>query len=133
MTDVETLRVLEGDAVRATAYALDQQYGFVSEATQYYKRAVSGLEQFVTERPDYADGFYLLGNAYFADNQRPKAIQAYTKALELAPAFAKAHYNLGMIYVLERNRTSAMAQYNQLLKVDSELAAQLKAEIDKIG
>ena len=103
-----------------------------AEATQYYKRAVSGLEQFVEERPDYADGFYLLGNAYFADNQRRKAVEAYNKALELSPAFTKAYYNLGMIYVLEKNKRSATSQYDRLVKLDPALAAQLKAEIDKI-
>src|SRR5690606_19538289 len=73
-----------------------------AEATQYYRRAVAGLEQFIKERPDYADGYYLLGNAYFADNQRAKAIDAYNKALELSPMFTKARYNLGVIYSLEK-------------------------------
>src|SRR5690606_27111040 len=72
------------------------------------------------------------GNAYFADNQRRKAVEAYNKALELSPAFTKAYYNLGMIYVLEKNKRSATSQYDRLVKLDPALAAQLKAEIDKI-
>ena len=102
------------------------------EATQYYKRAVTGLEVFVKERPDYSDGYYLLGNAYFADNQRQKAISAYRQALALIPAFAKARYNLGFLLALEKDKGAAMEQYNALLSLDASLAKDLKVEIDKL-
>ena len=75
---------------------------------------------------------YLLGNAYFSDNQRDKAIETYNKCLELNPRFAKARLNLGRTLVLKRDKAGAMVQYNELLKIDQKRAAQLKADIDKL-
>lgn len=102
-----------------------------SDAEGYYRRAVAGLEEFVKERPDYADGYYLLGNAYFADNKRRRAIESYQKAIDLSPMFARAYYNLGHVYLVEGNKGAATEQYNILNNIDKSLADMLKAEIDK--
>ncbi|MCA1608320.1 MAG: tetratricopeptide repeat protein, partial [Acidobacteria bacterium] len=66
-----------------------------AEASVNYKRAVKGLEENSTKNPENWDVHYLLGNAYFADNQRDKAITSYKRALQLNPRFAKGYYNLG--------------------------------------
>ncbi|MCV4684639.1 tetratricopeptide repeat protein, partial [Escherichia coli] len=76
-----------------------------------------------------SDGFYLLGNAYFANNQLEKALEAYRKCLELAPKFARAIYNSGVVYIRLKNKQSALAQYNALIPLDKELAEKLKAAI----
>ena len=102
------------------------------EATRQYRLAVTGLEDRTAKNSSAADGWYLLGNAYFADNQRDKAIEAYLKGLELSPKFTKARYNLGIIYTLKKNKPAASSQYDLLLSLDPKLAASLKAEIDKI-
>ena len=83
------------------------------------------------KNPDSAENFYLLGNAYFADNQREKAIEAYEKCLELSPRFVKARYNYAITQLRQKNKTAAMEQYNRLLEMDPELAGKLKVEIDK--
>lgn len=105
--------------------------GKPNEATQYYKRAVTGLVEFTKKNPDSAYGYYLLGNAYFADNQREKAIEAYEKCLEISPRFGRARYNVAIIQLRQRNKTAALEQYNRLLELDPELAGKLKIEIDK--
>jgi tetratricopeptide (TPR) repeat protein len=102
------------------------------EATNSYDKAVTGLEKYTRENPDYSDGYYLLGNAYFADGQTEKAIAAYQKCLSLSPRFVKARYNLGILYAIGKNKTAAMEQYNSLLALDQSYAAKLKAEIDKL-
>jgi len=102
-----------------------------NEATQFYKKAVSGLLEFTKNNPDSSYGFYLLGNAYFADNQQGKAIDAYEKCLELSPRFVRARYNVGIIQLRQKNKTAALEQYNRLLEMDPELAGKLKVEIDK--
>lgn len=115
-----------------TNFYLGRVYDFQKKpdiATNYYKKAVTGLVTFTRENPDYADGFYLLGNAYFAVNQIPNAILAYKKSLDLNPNFTKVIYNLGYMYVLNNDRTSARAQYEALLKLDSTLAARLLQDI----
>jgi tetratricopeptide (TPR) repeat protein len=102
------------------------------EATGNYDKAVAGLVKFTRENPDYSDGYYLLGNAYYADDQTDNAIKAYLKCLELSPRFVKARYNLGILYALSKNKAGAMEQYNSLLSLDQAYATKLKAEIDKL-
>lgn len=106
--------------------------GRTVEATRLYGLAVKGLEDYVSKLPDYSDGWYLLGNAYFADNQRDKAIDAYSKCLQLSPKFTKAMYNLGVVQVRKKNKLAATEQYNRLVPLDARLATALKAEIDKM-
>jgi tetratricopeptide (TPR) repeat protein len=100
-------------------------------ATATYKKAVDGLVAFTQNNPEYSDGFYLLGNAYYATDQRANAIAAYKRCLELAPNFTKARYNLGYIYVLNGNKPLAREQYGALLNLDADLAAKLLAAINK--
>lgn len=113
----------------ARAYNLS---GKTVEATRLYGLAVKGLEDYVSKLPDYSDGWYLLGNAYFADGQREKAIDAYLKCLSLSPKFVKAMYNLGVVYVRKKNKAGAKEQYDRLVPLDARLATALKAEIDKM-
>ncbi len=112
----------------ARAYDLT---GKPDEATKYYKQAVVGLIEHAKKNSVSADGFYLLGNAYFADNQREKAIEAYEKCLALSPRFGKARYNIAIIQLRQKNKTAALEQYNRLRELDPELAGKLKVEIDK--
>ncbi|MEO7538735.1 MAG: tetratricopeptide repeat protein [Pyrinomonadaceae bacterium] len=113
----------------ARAYNLT---GRTAEATKLYGRAVAGLIEYTNSLPDYSDGWYLLGNAYFADNQRDKAIDAYLKCLALSPKFTKARYNLAIIYTRKKNRAAAMEQYDRLVPLDTKLAAALRSEIDRM-
>lgn len=98
-------------------------------ATDYYKKAVVGLVEFTQANPDYSDGFYLLGNAYSAVNDKQNAINAYKKSLELSPGFTKAIFNLGYTYYLNGNKQQAEAQYAELDKIDKDLAQKLKTAI----
>jgi tetratricopeptide (TPR) repeat protein len=106
--------------------------GKTVEATKMYTLAVKGLEDYVQKLPDYSDGWYLLGNAYFADNQRDKALDAYLKCLDLSPKYVKARYNIGIIYTQKKMKRQAQDQYNSLLKLDPKVAVLLKEQIDKM-
>jgi tetratricopeptide (TPR) repeat protein len=117
-----------------TFFYLARAYDLVgkqAEATKYYKQAVVGLVEETKKNPNQPDSFYLLGNAYRADNQFDKAIAAYSKCLELSPRYGRARYNLGIIQLLQKNKTAALEQYNLLREFDPELAGKLKVEIDK--
>jgi len=115
----------------ARAYDLKSNEKRSPEATKYYRLAVPGLVDYTRKNPAYSDGWYLLGNAYFADDQWAKAIEAYKQCLELSPRYSKARYNLGITYLRNKNRTGALEQYNSLLVIDKALAAILKTEIDR--
>lgn len=100
-------------------------------AKQYYKKAVVGLSEVTSSNPENSDGWYLLGNAYYYDNQVDKAIEAYKRSLDLNPNFPKAILNLGYMYVASGKMPLAKEQYNILLKMHPPSAEKLKAEMDK--
>lgn len=110
-----------------THLSLDQ----TDKANEYFARAVNGMKDYTQKNPDYTDGFYLLGNAYYYAKQPEKAIEAYSRSLQLYPQFAKARFNLGLAYFVNGNKTAAREQYNALLKQDKDLAAMLKQTLDK--
>ena len=98
----------------------------------YYRSAIIGLLDYTRSKPDYAEGWYLLGGAYFGNKQTDKAIEAYVQCVKISADFAKARFNLGFIYRVAKDKAAATEQYNKLLKLDATLAAKLKAEIDKM-
>ncbi len=112
-----------------TNYYLGRAYAELNRkdmSDKYYAKAVTGLVQFTQENPDYSDGFYLLGNAYFSVGNRDKAVEAYRRCLDLSPRFSKARVNLGYIYFLKGDTAAANAQYNELKKFDNANAERLK-------
>ena len=126
------LRINPGDGetnlYMARAYELTKQ---PDKAADLYKKAIDGLVKFTSENPDYSDGFYLLGNAYFALSRDDEAISAYNKCLQLAPRFARARYSLGFTYLLgKKDKPKAREQYNLLRPVDSNLAEKLRQAIE---
>ncbi|MBA2379981.1 MAG: tetratricopeptide repeat protein [Blastocatellia bacterium] len=127
------LRLKPGDG--ETHFYLARAFSLLNrpaEATKNVKLAITGLEQFTRERPDYSDGYYLLGNAYFTDGQADKAIAAYERCLALSPRFAKARFNLGLLHIGKGDKAKAIEQYNSLIALDRSLADNLKEQIDKL-
>lgn len=102
------------------------------EATRMYTRAVAGLVDYTNKNPRMSDGWYLLGNAYFADKQLDRAIDSYLKCLSVSPNFLQARVNLGISYTRKKNKAGALEQYNILLRSDKTLAERLKAQIDRM-
>jgi tetratricopeptide (TPR) repeat protein len=100
-------------------------------AKDYFKKAITGLNEFTRNNPDYSDGFYLLGNAYFYSGDDKSAIEAYRKTIELSPRFARARFNLGAIYFLGGKKDLAQEQYNALKEIDTKIAAELYEIINK--
>lgn len=98
-------------------------------ARSYYQKSVRGLLKFTENNPDYSDGFYLLGNAYFGAGQNAKAIDAYEKCLNITPRFARVRYNLGYVYFKEGNKTAAQDQVSILEQLDKKLAKRLSSVI----
>jgi tetratricopeptide (TPR) repeat protein len=105
--------------------------GKTADAAKSYKKAVAGLTEYTKQNPEYTDGFYLLGNALLADNQLDKAVAANKRAVDLSPGFAKARYNLAIIYLAQKKKALAQEQYDELVKIDPDQAAKLRAEMDK--
>lgn len=102
-----------------------------NDAAKAYAKAVEGLTAYTLGNPEHSEGFYLLGNALYANNQTEKAIEAFRKSLQLSPNFAKARYNLGVLLSLNKDANGAREQYNALVKIDKDLAEKLRQTIEK--
>lgn len=126
------LRLKPGDG--ETYYYMGRASEFLKQtarAEESYKKAVDGLIQFTRENPEYSDGYYLLGGAYFALARDDEAINAYNRCLELAPRFARARYALGLTYLIgKKDKVRAREQYNLLRPIDANLAEKLREAIE---
>ncbi len=126
-----TLKADDGETYLYLARINDSQNKKVV-AKQYYKKAVTGLLVTTANEPENSDALYLLGNAYYYDDQLDKAIEAYQRSLALNANFPKAVLNLGYAYIITNKADLAREQYNILLKMNRASAEKLKLQLDKL-
>jgi cytochrome c-type biogenesis protein CcmH/NrfG len=72
----------------------------------------------VKAEPKNADAWTQLGNLYFDHKFYEKAIEYYSKALELAPKNANVRTDLGTAYWYLGNAKQAVAEYEKSLQAD---------------
>ena len=106
-----------------------QLKGNTKTSDSFYRKSLNGLEEFVDNNPDDADGFYILGNAYLTTKQYSKTVATYRKCLEISPRFAEVMFNLGYTYHLMENNPEARKQLSDLEKIDPKKANVLKGLI----
>ncbi len=66
-------------------------------------------------RPDYAPGWYALGNLFVHRDQPDSAIRAYGEALRLMPSLAQAENNMGAVFERQGRLEEALAAYRRAL------------------
>lgn len=94
-----------------------------------YSSAVSNLE-LVLEKTQSSLLFYMLGEAYEANDELDKAIGAYLKANALNEKFPFAYKKLGMLFMARGDKESATEYFEDYLKLD--IADDEKDRIEKI-
>jgi len=82
-----------------------------------YSSAISNLE-LVCEGARNHLLYYMLGEAYQADEQIDKAIGAYLKAIMLNEKFALAYKKLGILFLGRGDKTSAVEYFEDYLELD---------------
>ena len=82
-----------------------------------YHSAISNLE-LVTEKIRNHLLYYMLGEAYQADNQIDKAIGAFLKSIMLNEKFAPAYKKLGILFMGRNDNVSAVEYFEDYLKLD---------------
>ena len=105
-----------------------------AEAEQAYKmarldQAESLYLQVLTSVPNYAPGWFRLGNIYTRTGRHNAAVAAYMRCLELEPANQKAWYNMSLVRIKQSTQvlTSANKQGDQNSPVGRQIQALLHA------
>ena len=94
-----------------------------------YSSAVSNLE-LVLEKTQSSLLYFMLGEAYQADEQIDKAIGAYLKAITVNENFPFAYKKLGMLFMARWDKESAKEYFEDYLNLD--IAEDDKESIRKI-
>ena len=76
----------------------------------------------VAARAQSAEEWYETGNEYLYAGDYKKAIEHYTKAIEIDPDFALAYNNRGVAYYNMGRYNEAIADYTKAIELDPEYA-----------
>ncbi len=82
-----------------------------------FESAISNLELVIEQVRNHLI-YYMLGEAYQANEQVDKAIGAYLKCLMLNEKFALAYKKLGILFLGRGDKTSSLEYFKDYLKLD---------------
>ncbi|MFC2081765.1 tetratricopeptide repeat protein [Candidatus Bipolaricaulota bacterium] len=100
----------------------EEQLNYVSEALEraeelrkkkQHKEAVSLLVDALRYGIDKAAIYYRLGNAYFDQEDLPRAEYAYTRALEIDSKHVNAMHNLAVVYKRQKKMSLYVKTYKK--------------------
>ena len=80
--------------------------------------AASSFQTSVELKPDFYDGYIMLGSLYYNENH-PLCVQYFSTALEILPSSTEAMYFLGMYYQNNLKPTEALSVYKRMMEVDA--------------
>ena len=116
--------VLQIDPANANAnYArakLLQDLGKIDEA-------IKGYEAILTSNKNCENCYYNLGAIYLEIKNDPKkALEQFTKAIEINPNYVEAYFARGYTYTKLKDKESAKADYNMCLKIQPNYDAAIQ-------
>ncbi len=74
------------------------------------------------QQAEDAETYYRWGNYYLIEGDYDKAIEAYSRAIDLDPAYVSAYFGRGHAYHLASSYNAAIADYEQVIKLDPQYA-----------
>jgi tetratricopeptide (TPR) repeat protein len=92
------------------------------------------LERAVRLDPKLGEAFLMLGTLYTDEENLPKAVDAYRRAIEVNPEIEEAHYRLAMAYRKTGETKKAQKElelYQQLQKQSAEAQEHERSEIQQ--
>src|ERR1700744_5984815 len=106
-----------------TAPEIWSEWGRACNVLQDYARAADCFAHYLKLRPENADGYFCLGNAYQQLGRNDEAVTLYQRAVKLNPNDAAAWNNLGKAFSELNRLPEAVAAYDRALnlKPESEL------------
>ena len=82
--------------------------------------AIAQLEGAVTSQPNDYQAWIRLGHLYFDTHQPEKAIQAYTRSIELHPPDANLLTDLGVMYRNTEQKEKAIESFDRARQLDPQ-------------
>jgi adenylate cyclase len=115
----------EAYAAIAFAYSFDFQNRWSPHPEQLLRRAKQYVELALEKAPDDPFGHYVAGIIVgYLDNDRPRAIREFAKALELSPNFAPAINASGVSEIFSGNLEKAVPLIERAMRLDPGSAQQ---------
>jgi len=120
--EIQTIVLVTEEQIQEIQRAKQAQADF-GEATEKIRQgdfdgAIIILKKMVTDNPEDANAYYLLGISYLKKKTLPEAIGALTRTTELSPSFAGSYHQLGLCYQKQRELDKALQCYEKALELD---------------
>ncbi len=117
----EALKQLKAKAASGEPEALmtlaEHQLHLSEQDRDYLFQAAQTLETLLADFPDHAYSLRMLGNLYYNLGLPDKAIERYTRYLELHPGDANVHVDLGTQYLARDQAEWAIREYKEAIRL----------------
>lgn len=81
-----------------------------------WKDNITLWEDEVRKNDAYQAGFYNLGIAYYKEGEQDKAIESYSKAIDIDPKYTDAYFSRGLAYDNADNLEKAITDYSSAIE-----------------
>ena len=85
-------------------------------------QAIRAYEKVVDADPEFAGGYYNLGNLYYDLKQYDRAAAYFQKVIALKPDFEEAHYNFGNLYYDTGKYDLAIERFEKVIALKPDFA-----------
>ena len=92
--------------------------GKLDAAIEAYKKAIS-------IKPDYAEAYYNMGNAFQEQGNLEEALEAYKEAVLIKPDYAEAYNNMGVTLKDQGNLEEALKSCNKAHELNPDFYNQM--------
>ena len=96
--------------------------GVTSKDLGKLDEAISAYTKALSIKPDFADGYYNMANAFQSQGKLDEAIEAYTKALSIKPDYAEAYSNIAVIFKDQDRLDEAIEAFNKAISIKPDYA-----------
>jgi len=97
-------------------YQVQAALASLMQAEGDYSAALSYAQTMQALLPNLADGYFVAGNAYAAQQQYGAAVTNFRHALQLSPGYSAASTGLGMVYVQQKQWKAAEDIFHRALQ-----------------
>ena len=84
--------------------------------------AIENFKKAVKVKPDFAEGYFNLGNCLRIKGEMHQALDAYKKALSVRPDYAEVYLNKGNIFKKQNQPDQALEAYKEALSINPGFA-----------